>query len=234
MSNSNNSFRTWNRNSSSAGGGAPIQTNNAFARMNRDLSGNTGAVQTNNAFARMNRDLSGNTTPVRTLEGEIPKEDKPVVTNSVLQRVTPSQSNNAFAGMRRDRVRGPMMSWADQKRIKEEEAKEAEKNRPLTDADFPSLAGAPIAVKVKAKEDTKSSLATHIADTIRKDEETIQRRKREEEEAREKAALEEGIVRLPLFKSASEYIRWKKNGGSLNLPPIEVKVTQNPVYEIDF
>jgi hypothetical protein len=221
MSNSNNSFRTWNRNASPSGGdGTPVQTNNAFARINRDLSGNTPPVQTNNAFARMNRDLSGNAAPAQT--------------TGILQRVTPTQSNNAFAGMSRDRTRGPMMSWADQKRIKEEEAKEAEKNRPLTDADFPTLGNTSAIVKIKAKDETKSSLATHIADTIRKDEETVQRRKREEEEAREKAALEEGIVRLPLFKSATEYVRWKKNGGSLNLPPIEVKSTQNPVFEYDF
>lgn len=132
------------------------------------------------------------------------------------------QSNNAFARMSRDkqdRYRSAGPSYADFKRMKDEEAKEKEKNRPLTEADFPALGLGPVPVKVQVA--ATSSLAAHIADTIRKDEETLCRRKREEEEAREKAAAEEGIVRLPLFKNIKDYVEWKKKGG-LQLPPIDV------------
>ena len=135
------------------------------------------------------------------------------------------QSNNAFARMSRDRqdkYRSAGPSYAGFKRKQEEEAKEREKNRPLTEADFPALGVNPAPAKVKvATTATTSSLAAHIADTIRKDEETLSRRKREEEEAREKAAAEEGIVRLPLFKNMKDYVEWKNKGG-LQLPPMDL------------
>lgn len=143
------------------------------------------------------------------------------------------QSNNAFARMSRDRqdkYRSAGPSYADFKRKQEEEAKEREKNRPLTEADFPALGLAPTPVKVKTQT-TTSSLAAHIADTIRKDEETLQRRKREEEEAREKAEAEKGIVRLPLFKNMKDYVEWKKNGG-LQLPPMELPEVRTPYKSI--
>lgn len=141
------------------------------------------------------------------------------------------QSSNAFSQMSRDkqdRYRSAGPSYSDFKRMKDTEAKEKERTRPLTEADFPALfmgsvpvtVSVPVSVKVKTQ-GTTSSLATHIADTIRKDEETLTRRKHEDQEAREKAEAEEGFVRLPLFKNVKDYIEWKKNGG-LQLPPIEV------------
>lgn len=122
---------------------------------------------------------------------------------------------NPFSRMRedrerRDRNRGPSMSYAEHKRKQEEERKEKEKNRPLTMDDFPALAGSvPVVVKPK-KDANASTLANHLAATIKKDEEDAVRRRLEKEVDDERKRKEEGFVRLPLYGSVEAYFKAKR------------------------
>ena len=122
----------------------------------------------------------------------------------------PSQKpNNPFSRQdRRDRY-GSQVSYAEHKRKKEEEAKEKEKNRPLTADDFPSLGGKPVVVKAKS-DPNRSTLAVHIAETIKKDEEDAVRRRIQREVEEERKRKEEGFVRLPLYGSVEAYFKAKR------------------------
>lgn len=129
--------------------------------------------------------------------------------------------SNPFGRMREDRERRnkyapPPMSYADHKRKLEEAAKEKEKNRPLTMDDFPALNGsAPVAVKPK-KDANASTLASHLAATIKKDEEDAVRRRIEKEADDERKRKEEGFVRLPLYGSVEAYFKAKRAEAEAN------------------
>ena len=118
-------------------------------------------------------------------------------------------TNNPFSRQdRRDRY-APQVSYAEHKRKKEEEAKEKEKNRPLTMDDFPSLGGKPVVVKAKS-DPNRSTLAAHLAETIKKDEEDAVRRRMQREEEEERKRKEDGFVRLPLYGSVEAYFKAKR------------------------
>lgn len=121
--------------------------------------------------------------------------------------------NNPFSRQdRRDKysAAASAYSYAEHKRKKEEEAKEKEKNRPLTADDFPALGGnATVAVKSKG-DPNRSSLAAHLAATMKKDEEDAVRRRIQREEEEEQRRKEDGFVRLPLYGSVEAYFKAKR------------------------
>ena len=154
-------------------------------------------------------------------------------------------SSNPFARQdRRDKyaaAASASVSYAEHKRKKEEEAKEKEKNRPLTADDFPALGGMATVAVVKPKGDpNRSSLAAHLAATMKKDEEDAIRRRIEREEEEEKRRREDGFVRLPLYTSPQAYFKAKREQAEaqaasavppmepprVTLPPLKMKYTR--------
>ena len=102
----------------------------------------------------------------------------------------PQERSNPFGNMRRDRVQqAPAMSYADYKQMEKKKKEEAEKNRPLTEDDFPPLGGKVVvknAIHTTTAHDS-ISLADRLRLAIKREEDEATRRRLEAEEEEKKA-----------------------------------------------
>lgn len=112
------------------------------------------------------------------------------------------QPSNPFGNMRKDRNRSSGMSYSDWKQTENKKKVEAEKNRPLTEDDFPPL-GAPLGSKVVVKTSMTTTtahdnitLAERLRNTIKRQEDEALRRRLEEEEEEKKS--KEAVVSISL------------------------------------
>lgn len=118
-------------------------------------------------------------------------------------------NSNPFGNMRKERNRSSGMSYSDWKQSENKKKQEAEKNRPLTDDDFPPL-GAPPGSKVVVKTSMNTTtahdsitLAERLRNTIKRQEDEALRRRLELEEEEKKA--KEEVVSLSLGASTLRY-----------------------------
>lgn len=106
---------------------------------------------------------------------------------------------NPFGNMRRDRVQQtPAMSYADYKQMEKKKKEEAEKNRPLTEADFPPLGGK-VVVKntmISTTANDSITLADRLRLAIKREEDEATRRRLELEEEEKKS--KEGTISLSM------------------------------------
>ncbi len=118
----------------------------------------------------------------------------------------PEASANPFGNMRRDRHnQSGGMSYSDWKQTEKKKKVEEEKNRPLTDADFPPLGGGTVVIPVRkvvpgdgvnvAAAGDGVTLADRIRNAIKRQEDDALRRRLELEEEEKKS--KETLVSLP-------------------------------------
>ncbi len=114
---------------------------------------------------------------------------------------------NPFGNMRRDRNNyssGP--SYSDWKQTEQKKKVEAEKNRPLTDADFPPLGGGHVRLPVKITVPGDGlTLASRLTNAIKRQEDDALRRRLEAEEEEKKS--KDTIVSIPLAPTLRNRVR---------------------------
>jgi hypothetical protein len=113
---------------------------------------------------------------------------------------------NPFGNMRRDRNNyssGP--SYSDWKQTEQKKKVEAEKSRPLTDADFPPLGGqVRLPVKITVPGDGLT-LASRLTNAIKRQEDEALRRRLEAEEEEKKS--KEAVVSISLAPTLRNRVR---------------------------
>jgi hypothetical protein len=114
------------------------------------------------------------------------------------------QPSNPFGNMRREKERNQSygMSYSDWKGVEQKKKVEAEKSRPLTDADFPPLGGK-VVIKTSMHTTTAHDsipLAERLRNTIKRQEDDAHRRRLELEEEEKKT--KEAIVSISLTSSS--------------------------------
>ena len=113
---------------------------------------------------------------------------------------TPEPNSNPFGNMRRDKERNQSygMSYSDWKNTEQKKKMDAEKTRPLTDADFPPLGGK-VVIKTSMHTTTAHDnipLAERLRNTIKRQEDDAHRRRLELEEEEKKT--KEAVVAISL------------------------------------
>lgn len=112
------------------------------------------------------------------------------------------QPSNPFGNMRKERNHSYGQSYSDWKSTEQKKKMDAEKSRPLTDADFPPLGGeVRLPVKVTVPGDGLT-LAARLSNAIKRQEDEALRRRLEQEEEEQKS--KETVVSIslgPKFRS---------------------------------
>ena len=120
--------------------------------------------------------------------------------NATSQAPASEQASNPFGNMRRDKERNQSygMSYTDWKGAEQKKKIDAEKSRPLTDADFPPLGGK-VVIKTSMHTTTAHDsipLAERLRNTIKRQEDDALHRRLELEEEERKS--KEDIVSISL------------------------------------
>jgi hypothetical protein len=134
---------------------------------------------------------------------------KSTTTNSSTS-TTPAEGSeapsNPFGNMRRDRNYSSGPSYSDWKQSEQKKKAEAEKNRPLTDADFPPLGGGQVRLPVKVTVPGDGlTLATRLSNAMKRQEDEALRRRLEQEEEEKKS--KEAVVSLSLGPTLRTRVR---------------------------
>jgi hypothetical protein len=116
------------------------------------------------------------------------------------------ERSNPFGNMRRDRNYASGPSYSDWKQTEQKKKTEVEKNRPLTDSDFPPLGGGDVRLPVKISVPGDGlTLATRLTNAMKRQEDEALRRRLEQEEEERKS--KDAIVSISLGPSLRNRVK---------------------------